>query len=152
MAPADRGGQECRPTDANSVAVSVRRLVAVTAALAMAAAGMTAASATQSAPSACPTAQLQTITVPTTLKVDNHVNVLLPAHYCDNGRHYPVLYLLHGAGDTYATWADPAHGDAVNIAGGYPVIVVMPDAGHAPPGWYSDWVDGSYQWESFHIN
>ncbi|TMB02806.1 MAG: hypothetical protein E6J70_06435, partial [Deltaproteobacteria bacterium] len=33
----------------------------------------------------------------------------------------------------------------------FPLIIVMPDAGHdSEAGWYSDWADGSRQWETFH--
>lgn len=84
------------------------------------------------------------ITVP-----DSTVRVLLPVGY-DTGRaRYPVLYLLHGAGDTFATWTENT--DVAAFAAGYPVIIVMPDGGHdAQAGFYSDWVDGSRQWETFH--
>ena len=87
---------------------------------------------------------------------DDHVDVLLPKGYCDGaaaGLRYPVLYLLHGAGDTYATWT--ANTDLVAFSQSLPdpPIIVMPDAGHnAQAGWYSNWEDGEYQWESFHIS
>jgi S-formylglutathione hydrolase FrmB len=39
----------------------------------------------------------------------------------------------------------------VAATAGLPLIVVMPDAGRGgEAGWYSDWADGSRQWESFH--
>jgi diacylglycerol O-acyltransferase / trehalose O-mycolyltransferase / mycolyltransferase Ag85 len=39
-----------------------------------------------------------------------------------------------------------------DFSAAFPVIIVMPDGGHdADAGWYSDWVDGSRQWETFHI-
>src|SRR5437764_6667091 len=38
---------------------------------------------------------------------DNHVRVVLPVGYRAHGHGgYPVLYLLHGAGDTYTTWTE----------------------------------------------
>jgi hypothetical protein len=40
--------------------------------------------------------------------VDDHANVILPQGYCDPSKalaRYPVVYLLHGAGDTYNAWA-----------------------------------------------
>src|SRR5205823_6607902 len=68
---------------------------------------------------------------------------------------YPVLFLLHGAGDTYQTWTQNTDVEAFTAP--LPLIIVMPDGGHggAPPneaGWYSDWLDGSRQWETFHTS
>lgn len=80
---------------------------------------------------------------------DSRVRVLLPDGYDPDGAGYPVLYLLHGAGDTYATWS--MNTDVVEWSRGMPVIIVMPDGGrNADAGWYSDWADGSRQWETFH--
>src|SRR5438105_9782952 len=65
---------------------------------------------------------------PSTLKVpDSHVRILLPARYRAHGPGYPVLYLLHGAGDTYRSWAENT--DLVKFSDAYRVIVVMPDGG-----------------------
>ncbi|HZU73837.1 MAG TPA: alpha/beta hydrolase family protein [Acidimicrobiales bacterium] len=92
-----------------------------------------------------------TVRVPTSagLRItDNHVEVLLPSRYCRAGERFPVLYLLHGTGDTYRSWL--AQTDLARVAASYQIIVVMPDAGHGPQaGWYSDWRDGSYQWETY---
>jgi diacylglycerol O-acyltransferase / trehalose O-mycolyltransferase len=64
------------------------------------------------------------------------VNVLLPDGYATSPkRRYPVLYLLHGAGGSYADWAQ--HGVAKAL-GSLKAIVVMPDGGS--DGSYSDWV------------
>lgn len=58
-------------------------------------------------------------------------NVWLPPKF-DENKAYPILYLLHGAGDDQNAWLDK--GDAMNIAsryvktGGVPMIIVMPDA------------------------
>jgi S-formylglutathione hydrolase FrmB len=79
------------------------------------------------------------------------VNVLLPDDY-DSGRRYPVLYLLHGGG----TDQDFITFDRMGIrqlTAGRPIIVVMPDGGHA--GWYSNPVHsntGPRNWETFHID
>ena len=80
---------------------------------------------------------------------DDRVNVLLPDAYCSHARErFPVLYLLHGAGDTWQSWASRT--DVVRFAARYPVIVVMPDAGHnATATWYSDSVSGAYQEETY---
>ncbi|WP_328593878.1 alpha/beta hydrolase [Actinomadura macrotermitis] len=77
------------------------------------------------------------------------VNVLLPDDY-DSGRTYPVLYLLHGGGGDFIEF------DRAGIrdwTAGKPIIVVMPDGGHA--GWYSNPVTsnvGPRNWETFHIS
>ncbi|WP_020393198.1 alpha/beta hydrolase [Kribbella catacumbae] len=82
---------------------------------------------------------------------DPAVNVLLPDDY-DSGRRYPVVYLLHGGGNDQ----DFITFDRLRIrelTAGKPIIVVMPDGGHA--GWYSNPVStntGPRNWETFHIN
>ncbi|MFD8826127.1 alpha/beta hydrolase [Streptomyces sp. NPDC059605] len=79
------------------------------------------------------------------------VNVLLPDGYHTSGRTYPVLYLFHGGG----TDQDFITFDRMGIrdwTAGKPIIVVMPDGGHA--GWYSNPVSsnvGPRNWETFHI-
>lgn len=84
---------------------------------------------------------------PTALKA----NVLLPDGYgAAPKRRWPVLYLLHGVGDTYATMAKPASGDVLEIARGFPGIIVMPEGGR---GFYTDWYNGGRRgdpgWESY---
>src|SRR3954451_20877483 len=56
------------------------------------------------------------------------VNVMLPDGY-DGKRRFPVLFLLHGHGDTYDSWADPRNGDVMHLAAGLGAIVVMPEGG-----------------------
>jgi len=69
------------------------------------------------------------------LAAETKVRVLLPDGYrADDGRRYPVLYLLHGAGGNETDWTDD--GAAARATAGRPVIVVMPDGGRA--GWYTD--------------
>jgi S-formylglutathione hydrolase FrmB len=79
------------------------------------------------------------------------VNVLLPDGY-DPRKRYPVLYLLHGHGDSYWSWWNPANGNLAQVARGFPGIVVMPEAGQ---GWYADWWNGGRRgapgWESYHL-
>ncbi len=78
------------------------------------------------------------------------VRVLYPTCYDPSGATtYPVVFLLHGAGDGYETWVENT--DVETFAPGLGVIVVMPDAGgkHSEAGWYTDWNDGP-DWESFH--
>ncbi len=77
------------------------------------------------------------------------VNVLLPDDYRTSGRTYPVLYMLHGGAEDFRQF------DFLGIralTAGKPIIVVMPDGGHA--GWYSNPVSsfvGPRNWETFHI-
>jgi diacylglycerol O-acyltransferase / trehalose O-mycolyltransferase len=77
--------------------------------------------------------------------------VLLPAGYDRDRRRYPVVYVLHGVGDDYLSWINPSRGDLERLTGACQAIFVMPDGGSGPlAGWYSDWKDGSYDYESFH--
>jgi len=77
------------------------------------------------------------------------VNVLLPDGYRTSGRSYPVLYMFHGGAEDFRQF------DFLgirNLTAGKPIIVVMPDGGHA--GWYSNPVSsfvGPRNWETFHI-
>ncbi|BBZ35676.1 alpha/beta hydrolase-fold protein [Mycolicibacterium confluentis] len=77
------------------------------------------------------------------------VNVLLPDDYRTSGRAYPVLYMFHGGNEDFRQF------DFMGIRGltaGKPIIVVMPDGGHA--GWNSNPVAsfvGPRNWETFHI-
>ena len=90
------------------------------------------------------------VPVPRRLHVpDSTVRVLLPVDYHESRARYPVLYLLHGAGDTFARWTELT--DVQDFSAQLPIIIVMPDGGHdAEAGFYSDWLDGSRQWETFH--
>lgn len=78
-----------------------------------------------------------------------NVRVLLPADYATSHKRYPVLLLLHGAGDDETTWTNNT--DVEALTAGLDLIVVMPEGGkNANAGWYSNWVNGP-QWESYHI-
>ena len=79
--------------------------------------------------------------------------VLLPSGYDPAApSRYPVLYLLHGAGEDQTAWT--TSGDAEQATAGYPLIVVMPDGG--PDGGYADWYNwgagGPPEWETYHID
>ncbi|MFD4405020.1 alpha/beta hydrolase-fold protein [Nocardia sp. NPDC058499] len=79
------------------------------------------------------------------------VNVLLPDGYRTSGLSYPVLYLFHGGGVDQDFRAFDFLGIR-DLTAGKPIIVVMPDGGHA--GWYSNPVNsfvGPRNWETFHI-
>lgn len=79
------------------------------------------------------------------------VRVVLPAGYDASDREYPVVFVLHGVGDDFASWTNPSRGDLARLTAQCEAIFVMPDGGGGTTaGWYSDWVDGSYQYETFH--
>ncbi|MFD2083078.1 S-formylglutathione hydrolase FrmB [Actinopolymorpha cephalotaxi] len=67
------------------------------------------------------------------------------------GRHWPVLYLLHGCCGDYTSWT--ALTDVASIPALRNVLVVMPEAGNI--GFYSDWYNagqaGPPAWERFHL-
>ena len=77
------------------------------------------------------------------------INVLLPDDYRTSGRTYPVLYMFHGGNEDFRQFDFLGIRD---LTAGKPIIVVMPDGGHA--GWYSNPVSsfvGPRNWETFHI-
>jgi enterochelin esterase-like enzyme len=62
-----------------------------------------------------------------------------PGYDADSAQRFPVLYLLHGAGDNDATWTVFGHANQILdnlLAAGKvnPMIVVMPDGHAATPG------------------
>lgn len=77
-------------------------------------------------------------------------NVLLPDGY-DEHRRWPVLYLLHGAGETYTTWVRKTK--AAEVAADLGAIVVMPDAA---TGFYTNWFNGGRRgepgWERYFLD
>ncbi len=88
------------------------------------------------------------------------ISVLLPRGY-DGRRRFPVLYLLHGAGeahDTFLTHPTPRNGelggDIRRLARSYPAIIVMLEG--SAFGWYSNWWNGGRlgapAWESYHLD
>lgn len=74
------------------------------------------------------------------------VSVILPDAYEEGAQRYPVLYLLHGAGDTHRKWIDKTVIE--ELADTYGIIMVCPDGGRT--SWYFDSpIDPSYQYETF---
>jgi enterochelin esterase-like enzyme len=74
----------------------------------------------------------------TALNAPRRMHVYTPPGYATSGQHYPVLYLLHGGGDTDQSWLMAGRANFIFdnlIAAGRakPMIVVMP-AGHVPAG------------------
>lgn len=78
-------------------------------------------------------------------------SIYLPGSYESSGRHYPVLYLLHGYTDNETGWTQ--FGEVQKIADEATesmevtdMIIVMPDAGVS---WYINNHDGSVRYEDF---
>ena len=102
------------------------------------------------------------VPVPAGLEVaENGARVLLPRGYDHKRKQgYPVLYLLHGAGESHewGRW-DREMSDLLYLTRSFDLIVVLPDGGgdskdpsRGPAGWYTDWFDGSWDWETYHID
>lgn len=88
-----------------------------------------------------------------TVSVNSHkmakpipATVILPEAYNDDTLRFPVLYLLHGAGDTHTKWNVKT--DIAKLADEHDLIVICPDGGKT--SWYFDSpIDPNYQYESF---
>ncbi len=79
-----------------------------------------------------------------TLNEDIHYNVYLPAGYAGSAERYPVLYLLHGRGDSMSAWTQMKGTLDELIAAGeiQPTIAIMPDAPWSSRASY--YVDSAY--------
>lgn len=80
-----------------------------------------------------------------TLGEDINYNVYLPAGYDESARRYPVIYLLHGRGDSMSAWTQVKSRLDELIGSGEipPTIAIMPDAPWSSrASWY---VDSAYQ-------
>jgi enterochelin esterase-like enzyme len=87
------------------------------------------------------------------LKSERKYAIYLPPDYETSGRSYPVLYLLHGAGDDQTGWVQ--FGEVLNITDkaiaegtATPMIIVMPDANTGRRGYFND-VKGDWNYEDF---
>lgn len=87
------------------------------------------------------------------LKMERKYAIYLPPDYETSQRSYPVLYLLHGAGDDQTGWVQ--FGEILNIADrainegkATPMIVVMPDANTGKRG-YVNGIKGDWRYEDF---
>lgn len=79
--------------------------------------------------------------------------VYLPPDYETSHRSYPVLYLLHGAGDDHSGWIQ--FGEVLHIAdkairegNATPMIIIMPDANTGQRGYFND-IAGEWRYEDF---
>lgn len=87
------------------------------------------------------------------LHSDRKYAVYLPPDYETSQRSYPVLYLLHGAGDDQTGWVQ--FGEVLSIADkairegtATPMIIVMPDANTGRRGYFND-IKGDWRYEDF---
>ena len=80
-----------------------------------------------------------------TLNENIAYNVYLPAGYAGSGERYPVLYLLHGRGDSMSAWLQMKSTLDELIAEGEipPTIAIMPDAPWSSRASY--YVDSAYK-------
>ena len=79
--------------------------------------------------------------------------VYLPPDYETSQRSYPVLYLLHGAGDDQTGWVQ--FGEVLRIADkailkgtATPMIIIMPDANSGVRGYFNS-IKGDWRYEDF---
>lgn len=87
------------------------------------------------------------------LKMERKYAIYLPPDYETSQRSYPVLYLLHGAGDDQTGWVQ--FGEVLDIADkaildgkATAMIIVMPDANTGQRG-YTNSVTGEWRFEDF---
>lgn len=79
------------------------------------------------------------------------VRVLLPVGYnADKTVRYPVVYLWNGALSPYFRWSRATELTAMSRS--MKAIFVMPEGGYgSDAGFFTDWHDGSFDWETWHI-
>ena len=87
------------------------------------------------------------------LKSERKFAIYLPPDYESSQRSYPVLYLLHGAGDDQTGWVQFGEvlritDNAIKDGSATPMIIVMPDANTGRRGYYND-IDGKWDYEDF---
>ena len=87
------------------------------------------------------------------LKMERKFAIYLPPDYDTSQRSYPVLYLLHGAGDDQTGWVQFGEvlritDQAIKDGSATPMIIVMPDANTGRRGYFND-VSGDWKYEDF---
>lgn len=87
------------------------------------------------------------------LGMERKFAIYLPPGYEYSERSYPVLYLLHGAGDDQTGWVQ--FGEVQRIAdnafedgSATPMIIVMPDANTGKRGYFND-IKNEWRYEDF---
>ncbi len=89
----------------------------------------------------------------TLLKSERKYAIYLPPDYDSSKRSYPVLYLLHGAGDDQTGWVQFGEvlritDNAIKDGSATPMIIVMPDANTGRRGYFNS-PDGNWPYEDF---
>jgi len=86
----------------------------------------------------------------TILKSERKFAVYLPPDYETSERSYPVLYLLHGAGDDQTGWVQ--FGEVLRITDtaikdgtATPMVIIMPDANTGKRGYFNQGKDWRYE-------
>ncbi len=87
------------------------------------------------------------------LKGERKYAIYLPPDYETSQRSYPVLYLLHGAGDDQTGWIQFGEvlritDNAIKEGKATPMIIVMPDANTGQRGYFNS-ITGDWQYEDF---
>ena len=85
------------------------------------------------------------------LKSERKYAVYLPPDYETSERSYPVLYLLHGAGDDQTGWVQFGEvlritDNAIKDGTATPMVIVMPDAQTGQRGYFNQ---GDWRYEDF---
>lgn len=87
------------------------------------------------------------------LGMERNYAVYLPPGYETDQRSYPILYLLHGAGDDHTGWVQ--FGEVARIAdaaiadgSATPMVIIMPDADTKRRGYYNT-IGGNFRYEDF---
>lgn len=87
------------------------------------------------------------------LDMDRKYAIYLPPDYETSERSYPVLYLLHGAGDDHTGWVQ--FGEVLHIAdkaikdgSATAMIIVMPDADTGRRGYFNN-INNDWRYEDF---
>ena len=87
------------------------------------------------------------------LQMERKYAIYLPPDYVSSQRSYPVLYLLHGAGDDQTGWVQ--FGEVLHIADkaieegrATPMIIIMPDASNGKRGYFND-PENEWRYEDF---
>ncbi len=87
------------------------------------------------------------------LKMERKYAIYLPPGYESSQRSYPVLYLLHGAGDDQTGWVQFGEvrffaDKAIREGSATPMIIVMPDANTGQRGYFND-LKNKWRYEDF---
>ena len=87
------------------------------------------------------------------LKGERNYAIYLPPDYETSQRSYPVLYLLHGAGDDQTGWVQFGEvlqitDQAIKEGTATPMIIVMPDAFTNRLGYFND-IRGDWNYEDY---